>query len=277
MNKAGYKTGYFGKYMNGYDRATYVPPGWDRWVAADRAPDRMVVSDNGKAVDLQPRYETFDLAMKDYSLDFLKNNVKSPTAVPHDGLVLGTAQTESGRAKYEKRYAKRFSGAKWPRTPNFDERDRSDKPRRVRSLPGVSSAKEKKIDKIAQGAAAQPAHRGRRGGGLRPRAVEGKELSDTYIFYFTDNGWHMGSHALAQGKNTPYTEDVEFPLIVRGPRVEPGTTDRSLVSNTDIAPTFADVANASPTSSVDGRSILPLLAWGRKRAVEGCPADRGQE
>ncbi len=100
------------------------------------------------------------------------------------------------------------------------------------------------------------------------------ELSDTYIFYFTDNGWHMGNHAMPKGKNTPYTEDVEFPLIVRGPRVAPGTTDRSLVSNTDIAPTFADVANASPTSSVDGRSILPLLRgqnvpWRDALLIEG--------
>ena len=102
-----------------------------------------------------------------------------------------------------------------------------------------------------------------------------KRTLDTYIFYLTDNGWHMGNHALStKGKNTPYTEDVAFPLVVRGPRVEPGTTDRRLVSNTDVAPTFADIANASPSSSVDGRSILPLLQgrdvpWRDALLVEG--------
>jgi len=100
------------------------------------------------------------------------------------------------------------------------------------------------------------------------------ELSNTYIFYFTDNGWHMGNHALPKGKNTPYTEDVEFPLIVRGPQIAPNTRDGRLVSNTDFAPTFADIANTSPTSQVDGRSILPLLRgqdtpWRDALLVEG--------
>ncbi len=31
LKAAGYQTGYFGKYLNGYDRTLYVPPGWDRW------------------------------------------------------------------------------------------------------------------------------------------------------------------------------------------------------------------------------------------------------
>src|SRR5215212_3582955 len=31
LQAAGYKTGLFGKYLNGYDNTTYRPPGWDRW------------------------------------------------------------------------------------------------------------------------------------------------------------------------------------------------------------------------------------------------------
>ena len=85
------------------------------------------------------------------------------------------------------------------------------------------------------------------------------ELGNTYVFYFTDNGWRMGNHALHSGKNTPYTEDVESPLVVRGPHVAQNTRSYRLVSNTDLAPTFAEIANASPTSSVDDRSILPLM------------------
>ena len=106
------------------------------------------------------------------------------------------------------------------------------------------------------------------------------ELDNTYIFYFTDNGFHMGNHALPDiqqgkgGKNTPYTEDVEFPIIVRGPGIAPNTTNYNLVSNTDFAPTFADIANARPSSSVDGRSFLPLMKgqnvpWRDALLVEG--------
>ncbi len=108
LDRTGYKTGYFGKYMNGYDREAYVPPGWDRWVAADHAPATMRASVDGKAVDLDRRYETFDLAMKKYSLDFLNKSVKSPRPF-FMAVSFSAPHTESGRAKYEKRYAKRFS------------------------------------------------------------------------------------------------------------------------------------------------------------------------
>jgi arylsulfatase A-like enzyme len=43
------------------------------------------------------------------------------------------------------------------------------------------------------------------------------ELSNTYIFFTSDNGYHMGEHRLQAGKMTPYTTDVNVPLIVRGP------------------------------------------------------------
>ncbi len=33
LQDAGYRTGLFGKYFNGYRRTTYVAPGWDRWFA----------------------------------------------------------------------------------------------------------------------------------------------------------------------------------------------------------------------------------------------------
>src|SRR5215204_4072836 len=33
LDAAGYRTGLFGKYLNGYSRTTYIPPGWDRWFA----------------------------------------------------------------------------------------------------------------------------------------------------------------------------------------------------------------------------------------------------
>lgn len=87
LDNSGYRTGHFGKYMNGYEDERHVPPGWDRWVAADHAPATMRISNNGKLVYLDDRYETFDLTMKDYSLDFLKNNVKGVRTIIHGGFV----------------------------------------------------------------------------------------------------------------------------------------------------------------------------------------------
>src|SRR5215211_672297 len=34
LDALGYRTGLFGKYLNGYTDTTFKPPGWDRWFAA---------------------------------------------------------------------------------------------------------------------------------------------------------------------------------------------------------------------------------------------------
>jgi N-acetylglucosamine-6-sulfatase len=34
LRDAGYRTGLFGKYLNGYTNTTFVPRGWDRWFAS---------------------------------------------------------------------------------------------------------------------------------------------------------------------------------------------------------------------------------------------------
>jgi len=274
LKAARYRTGYFGKYMNGYDNETYVPPGWNRWVAADHAPATMRISDNGRLVRLKGRYETFDLAMKDYSLQFLKNNVESNRPL-FMAVSFSAPHTEFETAKYERRYAGRFSGARWPRTPNFNEQDRSDKPLWVRNLAGITPAQQKEIDQKYRARLRSLLTVDDAVGSYVRALWRAGELRNTYVFYFTDNGWHMGNHALPpKGKNTPYTEDVEFPLIVRGPQVAPNTVDDRLVSNIDLAPTFADIANTSPASSVDGRSVVPLMKgqdvpWRDALLVEG--------
>jgi N-acetylglucosamine-6-sulfatase len=273
LDNSGYKTGYFGKYMNGYETEKHVPSGWDRWVAADHSPATMRISNNGRLVDLEDRYETFDLAMKDYSLDFLKNNIKKSRPL-FMAVSFSAPHAERGTATYERRYKDRFSDARWTRTLNFDEQDRSDKPGWIRKLPRITRNEAKEFDQkyrarlrsliTVNGAVESYIH----------ALSRARELDNTYVFFFTDNGWHMGNHALPKGKNTPYTEDVEFPLIVRGPQVAANTKEDRLVSNIDFAPTFADIANTSPTSSVDGRSILPLLrgqdtSWRDALLVEG--------
>lgn len=96
-------------------------------------------------------------------------------------------------------------------------------------------------------------------------------LGNTYIFFTSDNGYHLGQHRMRAGKYTPYEEDIRVPLLVRGPGVPAGRTIDAFVENVDFAPTFADLAGAHLGSRPDGRSLVPLLGGttpdGWRRAV----------
>jgi N-acetylglucosamine-6-sulfatase len=112
---------------------------------------------------------------------------------------------------------------------------------------------------------------------------ESGELDNTYIFFTSDNGFHLGQHRLGAGKWTPYEEDIHVPLIVRGPGVPGGRTLHHMVLNNDLAPTFADLEGARTPAFVDGRSLVPLLDddpppiedWRQRFVLEGVAEQSG--
>jgi N-acetylglucosamine-6-sulfatase len=85
------------------------------------------------------------------------------------------------------------------------------------------------------------------------------QLEDTYIVFATDNGFMLGEHRLTQ-KGKPYEESIRTPLLIRGPGVPAGETHSQLVSNVDLAPTFAELAGTEPPAKPDGRSLVPFLS-----------------
>jgi N-acetylglucosamine-6-sulfatase len=88
--------------------------------------------------------------------------------------------------------------------------------------------------------------------------LEQKGLSeDTYIFFTTDNGFHLSQHRLHAGKECGYDTDIHVPLIVRGPGVARGHTTNIVSSHTDIAPTIMQLAGKS-RDDFDG-SAIPLI------------------
>ncbi len=69
----------------------------------------------------------------------------------------------------------------------------------------------------------------------------------------------MGEHRLRPGKGTAYEEDIQVPLIIRGPGVPAGRRLQPIVLNIDLAPAFAQIAGIEPLDYVDGRSFFPLF------------------
>ena len=82
------------------------------------------------------------------------------------------------------------------------------------------------------------------------------ETPDTLVFYLSDNGYLLGEHRLLR-KGAPYRESLEVPFFMRWPgRVEAGAVDDRMAANIDIAPTIYDAAGAAPSYPVDGHSLL---------------------
>lgn len=94
---------------------------------------------------------------------------------------------------------------------------------------------------------------------LVKRLEDSGELENTWIFYTTDNGFHIGQHRLQPGKQTPYEEDLNIPMIVRGPGVPKGAVSNLITNHADLAPTFLDIAGASVGDGfvLDGQA-MPL-------------------
>lgn len=89
------------------------------------------------------------------------------------------------------------------------------------------------------------------------RLADARVLDDTYVFFSTDNGYHIGQHRLQPGKQCPFEEDINIPLIVRGPGIAKNATANLVTTHTDLAPTFLKLAGGEVRNDFDGQ-IIPL-------------------
>jgi arylsulfatase A-like enzyme len=81
---------------------------------------------------------------------------------------------------------------------------------------------------------------------------------NTIVFYSADNGWYLGDLGLYD-KRFMYEPGLKVPLIVRGPGIKAGSLPAQFVANIDLAPTFLELAGLTVPSSMQGRSLVPLL------------------
>jgi N-acetylglucosamine-6-sulfatase len=264
LTAAGYRTGLFGKYLNGYCQAnaSYIPPGWTRWVAFDGPSNDcgqgsyygFTVSDQGVAKTLPTSV---------YSTDYLAtqavNFIKGTSATQPLFLMLAT---KAPHAPYTPptRYATRFSTLAPYQPASFNEANVSDKPAWVRAIapwtPTQTSNKQKSIKNIYRTLLGvdDAVHQ------IADTLQATGRLQDTLFIYMSDNGEQWGEHRLG-GKNDPYLEGIRIPLVIRydplGSTARVDTTH--IAMNVDIAQTIAAAAGVTAPGA-EGRSLLPLLS-----------------
>ena len=92
---------------------------------------------------------------------------------------------------------------------------------------------------------------------------------NTLIIFTSDNGPHGGGGTLSQfkaagplraRKGAVYEGGIRVPFVARWPgRIQPGTVSGHISGFQDMMPTFAQLAGATPPKSIDGISMIPAL------------------
>jgi N-acetylglucosamine-6-sulfatase len=263
LHDAGYRTGLVGKYLNEYPgsvQPTYIPPGWDEWYSVlrgSRSPESAyTLNDNGTLV---PYGRTAD----DYFTDMMgrKANefITASAAAEEPFFLYLSVRAPHQPANPAPRHADTFPGVIAPRLASFNEVDVAAKPQWVRNRPPLDEQQQHKIDELYRKRLQSMLAVEDLVASLLGALQATGQLHNTYLFFTSDNGFHLGEHRLPPGKRTAYEEDIRVPLIVRGPGVRAGRTLEHLAGNIDLAPTFAELAGATAPDFVDGRSLVRLL------------------
>jgi N-acetylglucosamine-6-sulfatase len=85
---------------------------------------------------------------------------------------------------------------------------------------------------------------------------------NTLVIYMGDNGFLLGEHGLIDKRNA-YEESMRVPLLAYAPGwIAPGTEITQLVRNIDVAPTILEIAGIPVPEEMDGHSVLPVLTGG---------------
>lgn len=296
LQRAGYRTGLIGKYLNG-TRATLglePAPGWDRWYESGDAPTYFgpVFSVDGERRNYRrDRYVTS--LINDEAVRFIGEAAADEVPffawvahwAPHQkrepnvrGCGRGTVTAEPLPGD-----ERRYRDLAFARSRAFNERDVADKPPRIQRLDPLSRRERRAVARSwrCRGAALREVDRGV--GEIYAALERAGVLEETVIVFTSDNGFYFGEHRLPARKGSGFDAALRVPLAIRVgrdvfPGADPPPVVREPVGNVDLAPTLLELAGATPCFEtdgcrrLDGRSLAGLLGgeprdWPRDRGL----------
>jgi N-acetylglucosamine-6-sulfatase len=274
LHDAGYVTGLFGKYLNDYEDTTgfpvtWIPPGWDRWVAFH--------GDNGN-------YWSYELTVDgvsqlhgtdptDYSTAVLGAAAESfiqertpggPFFLaftpygPHTAPLPGAPACTGPDLPIVGCDDGRFAEAPLPMSPAFNETDIEDKPAYLRSIPALTSSRIASMTAKWRRTLAHAAALDRWIQRLVEAVAANGELERTAFLFVSDNGYGWGDHRWMY-KLVPYERSIKVPMALRFDGVVPARVERRFATNADIAPTLLGLAGVAPSHVMEGRDLAALF------------------
>jgi arylsulfatase A-like enzyme len=250
LDSAGYRTAFFGKYLNDFSRYApdrYQPPGWDRFSAFKYSRGAYF---NYRLTD----GSWYGSAERDYSTDVLarlakrfvrRSHADKPVFVmyapygPHHPFTPAPRHADDAVILPPTQSARPAAGSVLARVRPRHSPARTDRARWL-------------VRREDKGSAAATAAEGQTRALLAvDEAVAGlvrtmkrtDRLRDTMFVFVSDNGYLWGEHGMV-GKDVPYSGATRVPLVVRWDgRVPARRVDRRLALNVDLAGTIAEAAN----------------------------------
>ncbi|MCC6197627.1 MAG: sulfatase-like hydrolase/transferase [Burkholderiales bacterium] len=281
LQRLGYETAHIGKWHMGNEASPR--PGYDLWVSF-KGHGRLFdpeFNENGAAVQhsgyitdlLNERAVRFVEAKRDrpFAL-FLAHKAVHPDAFQAaDGTLDLTSQ---GGYKVPARHADLYKGAVFPPRPNVlpPEEVVKQKPVWAEAFRLKATERSQAVLRAIQAGtqeeirlrAAMMASVDEGVGMLFDALARRKQLDDTCILFLGDNGYFFGEHGLGPERRFAYEEGIRAPFILRYPRrAKAGSEVKDLALTIDLAPTMVALAGGRPPGSMQGRSLLPLLAGRR--------------
>jgi arylsulfatase A-like enzyme len=266
LQLAGYRTGLYGKFLNGW-HVRDNPPFFEDWALLARPTYDNGVWNVGGTVRAIGDYTT--TVVRERALAFLQRS----TADGRPWFLCLAPYACHGPNRPEDRYAD-ARVPPWHGRPSVFEEDKTDKPPFIQNAHATS----------AKGAAVRAAQLRTLmsvddlAAAVRARLRDLGQLDNTLVFFIGDNGFCWADHGWHR-KSVPYTPAIRVPFHVSWPAGGLGTgrTDERLVAGIDIAPTILDAAGLMEPGlyAMDGRSLLGshsrdrlLVEWWRQRPDE---------
>ena len=270
LQRAGYRTGFFGKWHMGNDDSPR--PGFDHWVAMPgqgEATDPSLnvdgnrVKATGYVTDLLTDYvERFIGRPSDRPfLVYLAHKALHPNVIQRDDGSVVPLQGQPGGFVAAERHRGRYAGRAMPRRASAFKPPLG-KPALLRQISGLPplGAATATTDEQIRGRLEMLLGVDDSLGRILASLERTGALDDTVVVLTSDNGYFYGEHGLSEERRLAYEEAIRIPLLVRYPRIVPAnSTPSQMALSLDIAPTLLDIAGLRPGAGLQGRSLVPVL------------------